>query len=107
MNTICTQEPGSEIFLPTRYTLRILNAENKDDVVLFFQSSSPFPTILKGDRLNTVSWPLGQEGYPAEVELVSQNIWSIKDQVYCETSVYCLFHSTPRSGDLALKMRSE
>ncbi len=87
----CAQEPGSPTFLPGEYTLRFYDVEDRDGHLLFFQASTPFPAFQKGDRMNTVNWPLQQEGKHAVVEEVYHSVWSIGDQVTCETSVYCRF----------------
>jgi hypothetical protein len=87
----CSQEPGMQTFLPAEYTLRFFDIEDRGGHLLYFQASTPFPSFHKGDRMNTASWPLDQEGRPATVEEVSHRVWSIGQQVTCETSVYCRF----------------
>ena len=86
------QEPGSETFLPAKYTLRIYDtADRKDGSLIYFQASSPFPNFTKGDYLKTTSWSLRQEGKLVLIEEIHHSLYSIEDQVYCETHLYCEF----------------
>src|SRR5947207_16002863 len=58
----CGMEPGSEAFLPAKYTLRICDTKDRQGHILYYQASSPFPLMSVGNLLKTVSWPLGYAG---------------------------------------------
>ncbi len=84
-------EPGSEIYEPARYALRIWNFEASDAPLLLFQTSTPFPRYEIGDHISTSHWPLGQEYKLAVVERVVHTPWSLGDQVYFLQDVHCRF----------------
>jgi len=84
-------EPGSDVFLPARYVLRIYNTKIRDYPQLYFQAATPFPRLEAGDLLQSVCWTLGLEGDLVRVESVLHSIYSHGDTAYCEQSVYCDF----------------
>lgn len=95
-------EPGSETFLGARYIVRFFDAADPEYQVLYFQTASPFPRYEAGDRMNTIPWPLNQQGREAVVESVQHVCHCPAEQVYFEQNVVCRFaHSTLRvPGDL-------
>jgi hypothetical protein len=90
-DNFCTQEPGTQTFLPGQYTLRIFDVEDRGGHLLYFQAATAFPSFHSGDKMKTMVWPLKQEGRNAVVEEVYHSIYSIGDQVLCDTYVYCRF----------------
>ena len=87
----CDMEPGSETFLPAKYILKIYDVNDPDYCLLHFQASTPPPKYVAGDQINTLSWPLGQQGHVATVNRVMHACWSVSDQVFIEQHVYCDF----------------
>jgi len=90
-------QPGTDVFLPARYVLRILDAKNEAIPLLHFQTASPVPKYQPGDLMGTTTWPLGQKGHLARVARVVHKCWSIGDQVCFEQNVYCDFHLEPKA----------
>ena len=84
-------DPGSDVFVPTRYTLRIYDIKDREGHLIHFQASTPFPNFAKGDFLKTTSWSLRTEGKLVRVAEVQYSLYSIDHQVFCETYVYCSF----------------
>jgi len=84
-------EPGSETFLPAKYTLRICDTNDRKGHILYYQAATPFPNMSVGDILKTISWPLSYEGRLCVIEEIHHSVWSLGDEAYCETYVYCRF----------------
>ncbi|HPA18629.1 MAG TPA: hypothetical protein PLU30_12835 [Verrucomicrobiae bacterium] len=89
---LCEQEPSHHVFLPAKYTLRIYDNEAPEALLLYFQATTSFPPVHAGDVLRTSDWPPRLKGRPAHVERVEYSVYSMNNQVWCETHVFCRFH---------------
>ena len=86
-------EPGSDSFNPIKYTLRIFKEPDRQMPLMYLQASTPFPSFQKGDILKSVSWSLGLEGRLVIVEEVHHSLFSVGQDAYCETHLFCRFPS--------------
>ena len=84
-------QPGSDTFNPAKYLLRIFDDADDKYPQVYFQASTPFPAFADGNILTTLGWSLGLEGRCVVVRRVVHNIWSIGDDVWNETNLYCEF----------------
>ena len=92
MREMNAQEPGSDEFQQIKYSLRIYDTNDRDGPLRYYQAASPFPSFHSGDKMKTIAWQLQQNGHSAIINEVYHNVFSIGDQVYCETSLYCRFY---------------
>ncbi len=86
--------PGSDIYNPAKYALRVYDDSCRDYPQVFFQASTPFPAFAEGNILSTICWPLGLQGRVVVVKRVVHNIWNSGDDVFNETNLYCEFPPT-------------
>ena len=86
-------EPGADIYKPIKYSLSVYKEPEREMSVMYLAASTPFPNFQSGDILKTIAWSLSLEGRLVIVEEVHTSFFSIEDQVYCQTHLYCRFPS--------------